>query len=160
MKQVKGVSQLMLHVNGEVRSVSVRPSDVLLDVLREQLGLTGAKSGCRNGDCGTCTVLLDGWPVKSCLVLAIECEGREIMTIEGLHDSPVQQAFIDAHAFQCGYCTPGFLMALTGLCVQHPDANEGTMESWLQSNICRCTSFSEIRDAASRVLMSTRVPQP
>ena len=158
MQTYSGRQTVELRVNGEAREVTILPSDVLLDVLREQLGLTGAKSGCRNGDCGACTVMVNGWPVKSCLMLAIEAVGSEITTVEGLDHTPVQQAFIDVQAFQCGYCTPGFLMALSALALQHPDADENTMEEWLQSNICRCTSFSEIRDAASRVLTTTRVP--
>lgn len=158
MQTFSGKQSISLCVNGQTHQVCVSPSDVLLDVLREQLGLTGAKPGCRNGDCGACTVMIGGWPVKACLMLAVEAIGSEIVTVEGLTNTPVQQAFIDVQAFQCGYCTSGFLMALTALATQHPDADEDTMESWLQSNICRCTSFSEIRDAASHVLASTRKP--
>jgi aerobic-type carbon monoxide dehydrogenase small subunit (CoxS/CutS family) len=159
MNVYSGRQTIRLRVNGEEREASALPSDVLLDVLRDQLGLTGAKPGCRNGDCGACTVMVDGWPVKSCLMLALEAVGHEIVTVEGIVNTPVTQAFIDVQAFQCGYCTPGFLMALSALSLQHPDADEGTMEAWLQSNICRCTSYSEIRDAASRVLAGTRIPK-
>ncbi|HBD86715.1 MAG TPA: (2Fe-2S)-binding protein [Clostridiales bacterium] len=138
-----------LHVNGSRHELAVRPSDLLLDVLRDQLGLTAAKPGCKNGDCGACTVMMDGWPVKSCLVLAVEAEGHEILTVEGLGGTAaVQKAFVDANAFQCGYCTSGFLMVCHALLTQHPVMpEEYTVEEWLQSNICRCTSYEEIRKA-------------
>ena len=138
--------------------VSLNILMLLLDVLRDQLGLTGAKPGCRNGDCGTCTMVMDGWPVKSCLVLAVEAEGRDILTVEGLRDTPLQQAFIDCHAFQCGYCTSGFLMASYALMCRHPDADEYEMECWLESNLCRCTSYSEIREALRSVMPGTGNP--
>lgn len=147
---------VLLSVNGEDRQVLIRPCDTLLDTLRTQLGLTGAKPGCLNGDCGACTVLLDGWPVKSCLTLAAECIGHEILTVEGLHNTPIQRAFVDRQAFQCGYCTSGFLMAAYALCKRHPDANEGTMESWLESNLCRCTGYEEIRTAVTQALTEER----
>jgi aerobic carbon-monoxide dehydrogenase small subunit len=141
-----------LHVNQEVRSVAARPADLLLDVLRDELGLTGAKPGCRNGDCGTCTVLIDDWPMKSCLMLAVEAVGKRVTTIEGIHDSPVQREFIEKFAFQCGYCTPGFIMNITSLARRHPNAGMETMRDWLQSNICRCTSYDEIHKAVTSVL--------
>jgi len=100
---------LELNVNKEKRNTVVRPSDTLLEVLRDQLGLTGAKPGCKNGDCGACTVLVNGLPVKSCLMLAVEGAGHEITTIEGINVAPMQQAFVDEFAFQCGYCTSGLL---------------------------------------------------
>lgn len=156
MLSIEGLSTIVLHVNGEQRQVTVRPSDTLLDALRGQLGLTGAKPGCLNGDCGACTVMLDGWPVKSCLTLAVECMGRDILTVEGLRDTPIQRAFVDHQAFQCGYCTSGFLMAAYALCQRHPEADEQKTESWLQSNICRCTSFQEIRAAVAQALAETR----
>lgn len=153
MKIYEGFQVIELRVNGEVHRATVRPSDLLLDVLREQLGLTGAKPGCRNGDCGACTVLMDGWPAKSCLVLAVEAVGHELLTVEGLGgDAPVQLAFVDADAFQCGYCTSGFLMVAHSLAIQRPDADEYEMESWLESNLCRCTSYQEIRSAVKSVL--------
>lgn len=152
----RGTTALSLNVNGETRTVAVRPSDLLLDVLRSQLGLTGAKPGCKNGDCGACTVLMDGWPVKSCLTLAIEAEGHALLTVEGLMgQSPVQAAFVAHSAFQCGYCTPGFLMVCHALLLKHPDADEYTLESWLSSNICRCTSYNEIRKAIVSVFPGT-----
>jgi aerobic-type carbon monoxide dehydrogenase small subunit (CoxS/CutS family) len=158
MLQYTGKSVIELRVNGEIRNVIVRPADILLDVLREQLGLTGAKPGCKNGDCGACTVLIDQWPTKSCMILAVEAVGHEIMTIEGLKDSPLQAAFVEQAAFQCGYCTSGFLMVCHGLYLQHPDANELEIEDWLQANLCRCTSYQEIRQALKAVFPNAYKP--
>ncbi|MBW9144092.1 (2Fe-2S)-binding protein [Clostridium sp. CM028] len=146
-------SKIELNINGEKRKLVIRPADTLLRVLREQLGLTGAKAGCENGDCGTCTVLLDGLPVKSCIMLAVEAIGHKVTTIEGLKEEPIQKAFIDKWSFQCGYCTPGFIMNCYGLITIHPDADDETIEEWLQSNICRCTSYEEIREAVKSVLL-------
>lgn len=144
----RGKTLVTLNVNGEERTVVVQPSDLLLDVMRGQLGLTGAKPGCKNGDCGACTVLMDGWPVKSCLVLAIEAAGHALLTVEGLKgQSPIQAAFVNHEAFQCGYCTPGFLMVCHGLMQNKPEAAEYDLEEWLSSNLCRCTSYNEIRKA-------------
>lgn len=149
MVRCEGRTVIELRVNGEAREVSVRPSDLLLDVLREQLGLTGAKPGCLNGDCGACTVVADGWPIKSCLMLAVEAQGREITTVEGLGGaSREQRAFVDQDAFQCGYCTSGFLMVCHALRLHHDSLPEEiVVEEWLQSNLCRCTSYQEIRRA-------------
>jgi carbon-monoxide dehydrogenase small subunit len=143
---------LNLNVNGELRTATVRPADLLLDVLRESFGLTGAKPGCRNGDCGTCTVLLDGSPMKSCLMLAVETAGKKVTTVEGLKDTAVQRAFVEKFAFQCGYCTPGFIMNIYALTQTYPEADEETIKDWLQSNICRCTGYEEIREAIQSVL--------
>lgn len=145
----EGKKVISLQVNGETHEPAVRPSDLLLDVLRDQLGLTSAKPGCRNGDCGACTVMMDGWPVKSCLVLAVEAQGHQILTVEGLGGTAaVQKAFVQANAFQCGYCTSGFLMVCQALKTQHPLLpEEYVVEEWLQSNLCRCTSYQEIRKA-------------
>jgi aerobic-type carbon monoxide dehydrogenase small subunit (CoxS/CutS family) len=141
-----------LQVNGETRTVVARPADTLLYVLREQLGLTGAKPGCKNGDCGACTVLMDGWPIKSCLTLAVESIGHQVTTIEGLKDNPIQKAFLDNWAFQCGYCTSGFIMVCHALTQIHPDAGDEIIEEWLQSNLCRCTSYEEIQAAVKLVI--------
>ena len=142
-----------LQVNGETRTVVVRPADTLLDVLREQLGFTGAKPGCRNGDCGACTILMDGWPIKSCLTLAVEAIGHQVTTIEGLQDTPIQKAFLDKWAFQCGYCTSGFIIVCHALAQIHPDAGDELIEEWLQSNLCRCTCYEEIQAAVKSVLL-------
>ena len=113
-----------LNVNGDLRTVTVRSADTLLYAIRGKLGLTGAKPGCLNGDCGACTVIVDGWPMKSCLMLAIEAVRKNVTTIEGLKNTPIQQAFIENFAFQCGYCTPGFIMNCHSLIHQHPDADD------------------------------------
>jgi carbon-monoxide dehydrogenase small subunit len=149
MVRHEGLTVIELNVNGERRRLAVRPSDILLDALREQLGLTGAKPGCLNGDCGACTVVVDGWPAKSCLMLAVEAEGRAITTVEELDGmGPEQRAFVDQSAFQCGYCTSGFLMVCHALRLQNETLpEEVVVEEWLQSNICRCTSYQEIRRA-------------
>lgn len=146
------LQQITLHVNGEDHNLTVRSADTLLFVLREKLGLTGSKPGCLNGDCGACTVNVDGWPMKSCLMLAIEAVGKQVTTIEGLHNTPIQQAFVEEFAFQCGYCTPGFIMNCHSLIEQHPDADGQTIKEWLESNICRCTSYIEIEKAVKSVL--------
>ena len=129
---------ISLHINGKIYEIAVRPADLLLDTLRQQLGLTGAKPGCKNGDCGACTVIMDGWPVKSCLVLSVEAQGHDIITVEGLNGTaPIQKAFVDKNAFQCGYCTSGFLMVCHALQIQYPSMpDEFIIEEWLQSNLC------------------------
>lgn len=146
----KGIIEL--DINGEMRNVTARPADTLLFVLREELGLTGVKPSCENGDCGACTVLVDGWPVKSCLMLAVEAIGHKITTVEGLKDKPIQKAFIDNWAFQCGYCTSGFIMNSQGLIINHPDASDEVIDEWLQSNICRCTGYEEIKNAVRSII--------
>ncbi|MED4205151.1 (2Fe-2S)-binding protein [Neobacillus mesonae] len=143
---------ITLDVNGEIHTVTVRASDTLLFTLRGKLGLTGSKPGCLNGDCGACTVNVDGWPMKSCLMLAVEAEGKKVVSIEGLHDTPIQRAFVEEFAFQCGYCTPGFIMNCHSLLKQHPNADDRTIKEWLESNICRCTSYIEIEKAVKSVL--------
>lgn len=144
------------QINGEKREVVVKPSDTLLYVLRERLGLTGAKSGCNHGDCGTCTILVDGTPIKSCLMLAVEAIGKNITTIEGLHDTAIQKAFADKSAFQCGFCTPGFILTSYALTHEHPDANDEVVKEWLQSNLCRCTGYKEIEAAVKWVLRNKK----
>ncbi|MEC3196955.1 (2Fe-2S)-binding protein [Bacillus cereus] len=151
-----GKGQFVLQVNGENREVIVRMADTLLYTLRQQLGLTGAKPGCENGDCGACTVIVDGIPIKSCIMLAVEAVGKRIVTIEGLRETAIQQAFEDKWAFQCGYCTPGFIMNCHALVTQKMDVNDAMIEEWLSSNICRCTSYQEIEEAMKSVLQKHR----
>ena len=155
MKELTGTIELVLNVNGEERRAAVRPGDTLLRVLREKLGLTGAKCGCENGDCGACTVLLDGRPVKSCMVLAVECDDAAVTTIEGLRDHPVQQAFAEENGFQCGFCTPGQILNAAALVEAYPEPDEAIDREWMQSNLCRCTGYEGIRNAlaAARALL-------
>lgn len=145
-----------LDLNGRTSPVHVRAAEILLETLRHRFGLTGAKPGCLNGDCGACTILVDDIPVKSCIMLTVEAEGRKLRTIEGLHNAPIQKAFIEQNAFQCGYCTPGFIMNCHGLATQVPNADDHTIKEWLQSNICRCTSYQEIHAAIHSVLRADR----
>ncbi|MCD6309790.1 MAG: (2Fe-2S)-binding protein [Candidatus Eremiobacteraeota bacterium] len=123
----------------------------LLRFLRENLGLTGTKEGCGNGECGACTVIVDGKPVRSCLVLAVEINGKKILTIEGLAKNgklhPIQQAFIDANAIQCGFCTPGFIMATYSLLKRHPEPTEQQIRQALSGHLCRCTGYEAIFEA-------------
>ncbi|WP_428912576.1 (2Fe-2S)-binding protein [Niallia sp. Krafla_26] len=142
-------------VNGEEQRVSFRYADILLDVLRYQLGLTGAKPGCLNGDCGACTVNINGIVQKSCLTLAIEAVGKDILTIEGLN-SPIQGAFVDHFAFQCGYCTPGFIMNCHSLLKNRKNPSNDEITKWLESNICRCTGYTEIEHAVKVALHSVK----
>ncbi len=155
MIKISGECVIKLNVNNDEVSVRIKPSYTLLHVLREELGLTGAKPGCENGDCGACTVLVDGWPVKSCLMLAAEAIGHRITTVEGLKNAPIQKAFVEHWGFQCGYCTSGFLMVCHALKNIHPDANDYVISEWLDSNLCRCTGYDEIRNAVKAVLEGT-----
>lgn len=155
MTSYTGKSIIDLNINNETVTVMVNPSYTLLHVLREQLSLTGAKPGCENGDCGACTVLVDGWPIKSCLMLAVEAVQHKITTVEGLNNAPAQKAFVENWGFQCGYCTSGFLMVCHALSNLHPDAGDFVIEQWLQSNLCRCTGYGEIKDAVKSILIPT-----
>jgi carbon-monoxide dehydrogenase small subunit len=142
---------IVLNVNGEDRAVEARPSDTLLEVLRERLALTGAKRGCNQGVCGACTVLLDGRPVRACLSLSVNCTGRAITTVEGLSSngrpSPLQQAFLDAGAVQCGFCTPGMLMSAQALLDENPKPSLGEVRHALAGNLCRCSGYRKICQA-------------
>ena len=147
MKELRGEGRITLTGNGETHTLTVRAGDTLRWVLRERLGLQGAKRGCQNGDCGACTVLLEGKPVKSCLVLAVEAEELSITTIEGLKDTPIQRAFLEHGGFQCGFCTAGFLLNAHALLQTHPRPDPGTIRTWLESNLCRCTGYEGIERA-------------
>jgi aerobic carbon-monoxide dehydrogenase small subunit len=140
-----------LQVNGHVFPVEVEPRERLLDVLRYKLDLTGPKEGCGTGDCGACTVLLDGQPVTSCLVFAVTAADKGIMTVEGLARpgelSALQQAFVEKTALQCGVCIPGFLVNATALLQENPDPTEEDVRYWLQGNLCRCTGYTKIFEA-------------
>jgi carbon-monoxide dehydrogenase small subunit len=144
-------STAVFVVNGEPRAVAFPAHHTLLEVLREELGLTGTKHGCELGECGTCTVLLDGAPVLSCLVLAQEAAGRAIETVEGLQQGnrlhPLQAAFADLGAAQCGYCTPGILMAAKALLAENPSPTRDEVAAALAGNLCRCTGYVKILEA-------------
>ncbi len=144
-----------MNINGEKVETDILAADLLLDVIRNNLGLTGAKPGCLNGDCGACTVIINQKPMKSCLTLAIEVGDKEITTIEGLLHSPVQKAFVDEFAFQCGYCTPGFILNSHALLMNDPNPNKEKITEWLSSNICRCTGYKEIENAIQAVMTKT-----
>lgn len=151
--------RLALEVNGERREVLADPAKTLLELLREDLSLTGTKHGCELGECGACAVLLDGELALSCLVAAVECDGRRVTTVEGLRDGPelhpLQAAFADHGAAQCGYCTPGMLVAARWLLDRKPDATREEIAEALAGQLCRCTGYLQIYDAvedAGRVL--------
>ncbi len=154
MLKILNATVLTLNINGEDRKIIAKPSDILLHTLRKELGLTSVKPSCENGDCGACTVLVDGWPIKACLMLTVEAVGKKILTVEGLKDAPIQKAFVENWGFQCGYCTSGFLMVCHALANIHPDANDYVIQEWLQSNLCRCTGYEEIENAIKSILNS------
>lgn len=142
---------ITLIINGHTEELLVPSNMTLLHVLRDQLGLTGTKNGCEAGECGACTILVDGEPVNSCLALAVELDGREITTIEGLSNNgkltSLQQAFADLNAVQCGYCTPGMLMAATALLRRNPKPTQEDIQKAMVGNLCRCTGYQRIIDA-------------
>mgnify|MGYP006308766131 FL=1 len=150
MKAYKGHKEINLKVNNEVYNVVVSPNETLLNVLREKLELTGPKPGCENGDCGACTVLIDNKPYKSCMALAVEMEGKNITTVEGLKDTAIQEAFIDKEGYQCGYCTSGFIMNAYALLDKYEKPDEDTIKNWLSSNLCRCTGYEGIEKAVKK----------
>ena len=144
-------TRLTLRVNGEDRELIVPVHKTLLEVLREDLNLTGTKHGCELGECGTCTVLIDGEPVLSCLALPVECQGHDIKTVEGMADGsqlhPLQQAFAELGAAQCGYCTPGILLTAEALLEVNPAPTRDEVRVALAGNLCRCTGYTKILDA-------------
>jgi len=139
---------IKLRVNGQAYEVTVESRKSLLDLLRNELGLVGTKKACDTGDCGACTVLLDGKPVNSCLVLAVEADGKDILTIEGLADGsklhPLQKAFIKHGAVQCGYCTPGVILSAKALLDENPNPTEEEVKKTIAGNLCRCTGYTKI----------------
>ncbi len=142
---------IQFKVNGQAHQLSVEPRALLVDVLRDQLKLTGTHVGCDTSQCGCCTVLLDGQAVKSCSVLAAQADGAEVTTIEGLSDGrqlhPVQAAFTECHALQCGFCTPGMIMATVGLLRRCPNPSDADIAEGLSGNLCRCTGYVNIANA-------------
>ena len=153
------MATIRLSVNGKTRSVDTEPERPLLEVLREDLGLTGTKYGCGEGQCGSCTVLVDGKPAVSCVTTVRAAEGRKIVTIEGLAGSgtlhPVQQAFLDEGAVQCGYCTPGMVLRTVALLQNHPKPTDAQIVEGLNGNLCRCTDYQRIMAAVRRAASVT-----
>ena len=147
-------------VNGARYERHVEPRLLLSDFLRHDLGLTGTHVGCEHGVCGACTVLLDGEAVRSCLVFAVQTDGHEVQTVEGLAKGeelhPLQQAFHESHALQCGFCTPGFLMTLVPFLAEHPDPDEQQIREAISGNLCRCTGYANIVEAVKQVLGTRR----
>jgi carbon-monoxide dehydrogenase small subunit len=140
--------QITLNINGEDFAVTVEPRRTLVDVIRDDCGQTGTHIGCEHGVCGACTLLVDGEPMRACLIFAVQADGRRIRTVEGLASGdrlhPMQEAFMQHHALQCGFCTPGFLMLVVGALEKKPDLNDEEMLDILSSNLCRCTGYENI----------------
>lgn len=137
-----------LKINGEAYELNVKPNTLLLDLIRDEIGLTGTKRGCDTGECGACTVLIEGKPVNSCLVLAVEADGKNILTIEGLIENgklhPIQEAFIEEGAVQCGFCTPGMILSAKALLDTNPNPKEEEIKKAIAGNLCRCTGYTKI----------------
>jgi len=158
------VKQLIeLYVNGEAYELAVEPQTTLLEVLRDYLGLTGTKEACGTGECGSCTVLIEGKPILSCLALAVDYPNKEIITIEGLSQgeklTPVQQAFVDCGAVQCGFCTPGMILSASALLKKNPSPSEEEIRKALEGHLCRCTGYNKIVEAvntAARQMVTKR----
>lgn len=145
------MEDLTMILNGEKVTIQVKPDALLVDVLRDQLELTGTKEACGDGECGACTVLLDGEPVTSCIVPALKAQGREVLTVEGLASGgelhPLQKAFVEHGAVQCGYCTPGMLMSAKALLDRNPQPAEEEIKEAISGNLCRCTGYVKIVEA-------------
>lgn len=152
--------QIELTVNGQFYEVVVKTTESLLDVLRNQLGLTGAKKGCNVGECGACTVIIDGMAVRSCLVLAVTANGKSITTIEGLAEGgdlhPLQEAFLQYGATQCGFCTPGFILSAKALLDENPSPSDEEIKRAIEGNLCRCTGYTSIIEAIRAVAGSSK----
>jgi carbon-monoxide dehydrogenase small subunit len=154
--------RIQIRVNGELKELLVEPHRILIDLIRQDLGLTGTKKGCGSGDCGSCTVILDGRAVKSCLILAVEVDGSEILTIEGLRSGgklhPLQEAFIQYGAIQCGFCSPGMMMSAKALLDQCSNPTEEQVKLAISGNLCRCTGYSKIVEAVLAVARKEKPP--
>ena len=142
--------EIKFNLNGEVIALEINPNEVLLEVLRDKIGVKSPKCGCDKGDCGTCSVLINGKTVRSCLVLAIEVDGQEVVTLEGLMDSgltPLQKSFIEHNSFQCGFCAPGMILSATELLAKNHKPKKEEIQEALSGNLCRCTGYTPIIDA-------------
>ena len=157
---MSGLVDLTLRINGRDYPLRLEPRRLLLDTIREECGLTGTHMGCEHGVCGACTVLLDGQPVRACLIFAVQAQGATIRTIEGLATGdalhPMQRAFIAHHGVQCGFCTPGFLMLAVGVLEHEPDISDDELREVLSSNLCRCTGYQNIVAAVRAAIAELR----
>jgi carbon-monoxide dehydrogenase small subunit len=169
MLQRPNAASVSMTVNGTRRELNVEPHETLADVLRERLDLTGTKIGCNRGDCGACTVLVDGQAILSCLTLAIQCHGKSVTAIEGLENAatgeldPIQKAFIENFGIQCGYCIPGIVMSARALLNENDHPTENEIREGIQGNLCRCTGYQQIVEsiqAASRESNGAKSPSP
>ena len=156
--------EITLLINGRRHAVAVEPRRTLVDVIRDDCGLTGTHIGCEHGVCGACTVLLDGEPVRSCLMFGVQAQNQEIRTVEGLANGddlhPLQRAFIEHHGLQCGFCTPGFLMLAAGVLERDPDISDADLIEALSSNLCRCTGYQNILKAVRAAAAEMRAKAP
>ncbi|MDB5545653.1 MAG: cdhC 1 [Hyphomicrobiales bacterium] len=154
---------LTLHVNGRRYDISVEPRKTLADALRDDCGLTGTHLGCEHGVCGACTIIADGAPLRACLMFAVQAEGMQLRTVEGLAKgnewSPLQKAFVEHHGLQCGYCTPGFLMLATSALEENPQINDEELRELLSSNLCRCTGYENIVKAVRAAAAEMEAPR-
>jgi carbon-monoxide dehydrogenase small subunit len=160
MEEMEMKTLISLTVNGKPHELAVETNQVLVDLLRYDLGLTGTKKGCGTGECGACTVIFNGKPVNACLILAVQANGAEILTIEGLKPPeglhPLQQAFVEKGAIQCGFCTPGMILSASSLLKQNPNPTEAEIRRALSGNLCRCTGYQKIVEAVQSVGSSER----
>jgi aerobic carbon-monoxide dehydrogenase small subunit len=154
------LANVTLTINGQTHTLQLEPRRTLLDAIREECGLTGTHMGCEHGVCGACTVLLDGDPIRACLMFAVQAQGGTIRTVEGLADGetlhPLQRAFMAHHGLQCGFCTPGFLMLVTGVLEREPDISDELLLEVLASNLCRCTGYQSIVTAVRAAVAELR----
>lgn len=157
---MNGKADIALTINGETHAIRVEPRRTLADAIRDDCGKTGTHISCEHGVCGACTVLVEGEPVRSCLMFAVQAAGKAIRTVEGLADgdtlNPLQQAFMDHHGLQCGFCTPGFLMLATGVLEREPDISDSDLIDVLSSNLCRCTGYQNIVKAVRAAAVAMR----
>ncbi len=156
-------TDVTITVNGQQRTAATEPRTLLVNFIRNELGLTGTHVGCQTGQCGACTVVLDGEAVKSCMVLAAQADGHEVMTVEGMANGtemhPIQEAFWEKHGLQCGYCTPGMLLSTMTLLRDNPDPDDHAIRRGIEGNICRCTGYQNIVDSVREAARRTAAPE-